>query len=205
MRTIRGLMLRKAMFRKARIGEGMRIGDPMPMAAYEEAMARFEKEDRLMWGDENSPMWGKKNDPMWLRADRPSGAANTEDAKEPAIETRRFGRSRVSGGGRIRVAKALEIRYSIGDQPKPQIAMPPGYWMDRIAAVVFFLSRKKRRVFEEIVADYRHEMIEAEATRAPAHRLLMLRLQHWAGFIASLIDEFLSGVVGRVVKVLKGN
>lgn len=85
------------------------------------------------------------------------------------------------------------------------IAKPPGYWMDRIARGAFFFWPKKLRVFEEIIADYRHEMIEAEAKRAPARRLRTLRFQHWGGFILSLIDEIASGLLGKIVKVLKGN
>lgn len=87
----------------------------------------------------------------------------------------------------------------------PRIAMPPGYWMERIATTVFFFSpRTVDRVFGESVADYRHEMIKAEAKGASSATLRKLRLQHWGGFFIALVEELAGGVVGKIVKVLKG-
>lgn len=85
-----------------------------------------------------------------------------------------------------------------------RIQMPPGYWMDRIARSVFFFSPKTiERIFEEIVGDFRHEMIKAEA-RGDLRAMRRLRLQHWGGFIIALIEQLLEGLVGRIIKALKG-
>ena len=85
------------------------------------------------------------------------------------------------------------------------IATPPGYWMERVAGAIFFFAPKTvERVFSEIVADYRHEMIASEAKGASKAELRKLKIQHWGGFIIAVFDELLMGVLGRIVKVFKG-
>lgn len=101
-----------------------------------------------------------------------------------------------------------DVDATIGDDdvPKPPLAMPPGYWMDRIARGIFFFSPKTiERVFEEIVADYRHETIEAEAKGRSAGTMRRIKAQHWGGFIIAVLEELAGGVVGKIVKVLKGS
>jgi hypothetical protein len=83
-----------------------------------------------------------------------------------------------------------------------QLAMPPGLWMSRIARGVFFFSPKTvERVFEEIIADYRHEMLEAEWKGRTAD-LRWLRVQYWGAFIKSLITELAAGSLGRIIRAL---
>jgi hypothetical protein len=86
------------------------------------------------------------------------------------------------------------------------ITMPPGYWMKRIANGLFFFSPKTvERVFGEIIADYRHEMIEAEAKRKPPAEMRWLRIRHWGGFLLAVFEEMYLGTVGKIVKVFKGS
>jgi len=92
--------------------------------------------------------------------------------------------------------------YSSGKNRK-RITMPPGYMMERVLRWVFFFSRKTPRIFNEVVADYRHEMIEAEASGRTSD-LLRLRIQHWGGFIKSLIIELAAGNLGKIIKALTG-
>lgn len=93
---------------------------------------------------------------------------------------------------------------TISVSPRP-IAMPPGYWMERVAGVAFFFAPKTfRRISEETIADYIHEMIKAEARGDGLRAIRRLRLQHWGGFVIALFDELLTGLVGRIVKALKG-
>lgn len=85
-----------------------------------------------------------------------------------------------------------------------QLAMPPGIWMSRIARGVFFFSpRTVERVFEEIIADYRHEMFEAE-WRGRTADLRWLRIQYWGAFIKSVIAELAVGSLGRLIRALTG-
>ena len=85
-----------------------------------------------------------------------------------------------------------------------RLAMPPGLWMSRIARAVFFFSPKTvERVFEEIIADYRHEMIQAEAAGRTAD-LHWLRVQYWGAFIKSLIVELSAGSLGKIIRALTG-
>lgn len=91
-----------------------------------------------------------------------------------------------------------------GSVPEPRITMPPGYRMERVARWIFFFSPKTfRRVSEEIVADYRHEMVEAIGKGAPKAELRRLQFQHWGGFILVVLDSLVSGVVGKLVKLVK--
>lgn len=85
------------------------------------------------------------------------------------------------------------------------IARPPGYWMTRVAGVLFFFSPKTaERVFGEIVAHYRHEMIEAEASgKSPSK--MFLRFRHWGGFVLALIAELSSGFLGKIIRAFKGS
>jgi hypothetical protein len=86
------------------------------------------------------------------------------------------------------------------------IAMPPGYRMERAARWLFFFSRKTfRRISEEIIADYRHELVEAEARGQSNAEQRALKIQHWGGFLLAVVDELWSGIVGKIVKAFKGS
>jgi hypothetical protein len=86
-----------------------------------------------------------------------------------------------------------------------KIAMPPGHGMERTAKFIFFFAPKRlRRILEEAVGDYRHEMVKAEADRRPAPELRLLRVQHWGGFFISVFDELLDSIVGRIIRAYQG-
>jgi len=102
----------------------------------------------------------------------------------------------VPSGAEAEAAVRLPVRV---------IAMPPGYLMARIARSVFFFSpRTVERVFEEIIADYRHEMVKGEASGKSTRELHAMRIQHWGGFIIAVVLEIAEGTVGRIWKALKG-
>jgi len=82
------------------------------------------------------------------------------------------------------------------------VAVPPGFWMSRIARTVFFFSPKTaERVFEEIIADYRYEAITAEAEGRTSD-LRWLRVQYWGAFIWSLVQEVYAGSLGNIIRAL---
>ena len=83
---------------------------------------------------------------------------------------------------------------------RPKVALPPGYLMERIASLLFFFSPKTvDRVFGETIADYRHEMIEAEAKGKPRK---WLRVQYWTGFSISVVLELVNSTLGKLVRML---
>ena len=83
---------------------------------------------------------------------------------------------------------------------RPKVALPPGYWMGRIASLMFFFSPNTvDRVFGAHVADYRHEMIEAEAKGKPTK---WLRVQYWTGFAISVVLELANSTLGKLVRML---
>jgi len=96
-------------------------------------------------------------------------------------------------------------RYTRPSAKPARIAMPPGHSMTRIAELIFFFSPKTRqRIFEEIVADYRCEMVDAEAKECPPATMRRIRAQYWGAFVIAIALELATGVVGRIVKALKG-
>jgi hypothetical protein len=93
----------------------------------------------------------------------------------------------------------------LAEHKERAVEMPPGYRMQRVARVLFFFASKgTRRVFEEIVADYRYEMLDAEAKGATRGDLRMLVLRHWIGFVRAAADVVVRGLVAPIVKILKG-
>jgi hypothetical protein len=90
--------------------------------------------------------------------------------------------------------------------PDRRIDMPPGYGMEQVARWVFFFSPKTfRRISEEIIADYRHELVEAEGQGKSEAELRTLKIQHWGGFVLSIISELYCGILGKLVKVFTGS
>jgi hypothetical protein len=85
-----------------------------------------------------------------------------------------------------------------------RVQTPPGYWMERIARMLCFFSPKGFRVYEETVGDYRWEMIDAEAKRRGRGTMRELQFRHWGGFIGVVVEQLLTGLVGRIIKALKG-
>ncbi len=83
-------------------------------------------------------------------------------------------------------------------------SMPrPDNWMNRLGSFLFFFSRAGRRVTEECVADYRHEMVEAEAKGWSKRQKLLLHVRHWGGFAICVIDRLRTGIVGWIITTLK--
>jgi hypothetical protein len=99
-----------------------------------------------------------------------------------------------------------DLEQLIQDQERAsKIALPPGYWMERVAGTLFFFSPKTvERVFHEIIGAYQHEIIKAEAAGARRSRLLSLRVQYWGGFLWSIVDKVAFGFVGKIMKAIKG-
>ena len=89
--------------------------------------------------------------------------------------------------------------------PEPKIALPPGYWMQRVAGALFFFSPKTiEHVFCEIIGAYQRDMIKAEAAGESRLRLFSLQVQYWGGFVWSIFDEIAFGFVGKIVRAFKG-
>ena len=94
---------------------------------------------------------------------------------------------------------------TIKPQPKSRIVRAPGHWMERVAYGFFFFSPKTfKRFGEENIADYRNEMVEAEARGDSPLALHLLRAQHWGGFFFCVLGKLVDGVLGRIVKAFRG-
>lgn len=117
---------------------------------------------------------------------------------EPAPIRRRKGTFSATAGASAWLQPAQEAQAR-------RVAMPPGFWMARIARGVFFLSPKTvERVFEEIIADYRHEMVKAEAKHLATAEMRWLRVQHWGGFLLALLNQLSVGILGKIIRALGG-
>lgn len=94
-----------------------------------------------------------------------------------------------------------------GSVPPPprRIALPPGYMMERVIRSVFFFARTTPRMFEEVLADYQHDMLKAEAHGATAAALWRLRVKYWGALIWMLVGELPADVLGKILgKVIRG-
>jgi hypothetical protein len=103
--------------------------------------------------------------------------------------------------------RSMKPRVGVGKQTivvSRRVALPPGHTMACVGRWLFFFSRHGLRVCEEIVGDYRFEMVEAEARGRPIAERRALCVHYWGRFALSALDLLLSGTIGKLFKVLKG-
>lgn len=84
----------------------------------------------------------------------------------------------------------------------PKIEMPPGLRMLKFARFVFSPATVEN-VFEQIVADYQHEIFEALVRGENGKMVAAITARHWWGFLLSVAAS-LATSIGKVIKAAKG-
>ncbi len=91
-----------------------------------------------------------------------------------------------------------------GPQPPESsaIARAPGGWMLAVAGTIFS-KKTRKRVFDQVVADFRDEYFEALNECAGRARMLFLIGRHWSGFILAVVMQG-GRELAKAIKTLKG-